>query len=135
MRDDVVSCTIQLISESTSQQAYITLHLWKALSEDISDKQPLTQIAVWAIGEYGDLLLTGTLEDNNDVPRPTEDDVINVYQKLLWSPQNTATTKQYSLMSLTKLSTRFTNINRYIKNLPYNYIIPILLYVAEYNKL
>lgn len=37
----------------------------------------------------------------------TEDDVIDVYQKLLWSQQNTVTTKQYTLLSLTKLSTRF----------------------------
>lgn len=113
MRDDVISCTIQLISESTSQQGYITLQLWKALSEDTMDKQPLIQVAVWAIGEYGDLLLVATLEDNSELVRPSEDDVINIYQKLLWSPQNSPTTKQYSLMSLTKLSTRFTNTNRY----------------------
>jgi len=37
----------------------------------------------------------------------TEDDVIAVYQRLLWSTQNTIITKQYALLSLTKLSTRF----------------------------
>lgn len=109
----MISSTIQLISESTSQQGYITLQLWKALSEDIMDKQPLTQVAVWAIGEYGDLLLVATLEDNSETVRPSEDDVISIYHKLLWSPQNSPTTKQYALMSLTKLSTRFINTNRY----------------------
>ncbi|KAH1000137.1 hypothetical protein HUJ04_000064 [Dendroctonus ponderosae] len=54
VRDDVISSTIQLISETTSQQAYVTLQL------------------------------------------------------LLWNPQNSNTTKQYALMSLTKLSTRFS---------------------------
>lgn len=57
IRDDVVSCTIQLISESTAQQAYIVCQLWQALERDTSDRQPLTQIATWCIGEYGDLLL------------------------------------------------------------------------------
>lgn len=30
-----------------------------------------------------------------------------MYQRLLWNPQNTVVTKQYTLLSLTKLSTRF----------------------------
>lgn len=37
----------------------------------------------------------------------TEEEVIDVYQRLLWNPQNTVITKQYTLLSLTKLSTRF----------------------------
>lgn len=76
------------------------------------DKQPLIQVAVWAIGEYGDLLLTATLDDAHDAERPTEEDIIEVYQRLLWSPQNTSTTKQFALMSLTKLSTRFSHTNK-----------------------
>lgn len=98
-----------MISESTSQQAYITQCLWKALSEDTMDKQPLIQVAVWAIGEYGDLLLTTPVDDNMDITLPTENQVIEVYHRLLWSPQNSPTTKQYTLMSLTKLSTRFSS--------------------------
>lgn len=101
---------IQLISESTSQQGYISLQLWKALKDDVIDKQPLIQVATWAIGEYGDLLLTVNTEDL-DIVKPTEDEVIEVYQRLLWSPQNTTITKQYTLLSLTKLSTRFNSSN------------------------
>ncbi|KAI4460935.1 adaptin alpha/gamma/epsilon [Holotrichia oblita] len=116
VRDDVITCMIQLISESTSQQGYITLQLWKALKDDVMDKQPLTQVATWAIGEYGDLLLTASIEDI-DITRPTEDEVIEVYQRLLWSPQNSSTTKQYTLLSLTKLSTRFNNSNPKIQQI------------------
>jgi AP-1 complex subunit gamma-1 len=69
VRDDVVSCTIQLVSESTSQQGYIVEQLWHALERDTMDRQPLTQVATWCIGEYGDLLLYGpsTSEDNNPI--------------------------------------------------------------------
>lgn len=112
----MISCTIQLISETTSQQAYITLHLWKALEEDIIDKQPLIQVAVWAIGEYGDLLIQGAIDDSEDIRRPTEDEIVDVYERLMRTPQNTPTTKQYTLMSLTKLSTRFSNI-KYVKSM------------------
>lgn len=57
MRDDVVSSTIQLISETPAQQAYISQQLWQALEQDTADRQPLTQVATWCIGEYGDALL------------------------------------------------------------------------------
>ncbi|KAL0272211.1 UNVERIFIED_CONTAM: hypothetical protein PYX00_005275 [Menopon gallinae] len=108
VRDDVVSCTIQLISESVSQQTYMVRQLWQALERDTSDRQPLTQIATWCIGEYGDLLLYNQSQSEDDNPiQVTEDDVIEVYQRLLWSQQNTVITKQYTLLSLTKLSTRF----------------------------
>lgn len=60
VRDDVVSSTIQLISETTAQQEYIVQQLWVALERDTADRQPLTQVATWCIGEYGNLLLYGT---------------------------------------------------------------------------
>lgn len=107
-----MACTIQLISESNQQQGYITLQFWKALSEDTTHKQPLIQVAVWAIGEYGDLLIQSSLEDSSDVEPPTEDRVIDLYEKILRTPQNSSATKQYTLMSLTKLSTRFNNSNK-----------------------
>lgn len=117
LRDDVIASTIQLISETTSQQAYITLQLLHALSEDKMDKQPLIQVAVWAIGEYGDLLLSATSDDISDVVKPSEEDIIDVYKRLLWSPQNSPTTKQFALMSLTKLSTRFSETNSKIQQI------------------
>lgn len=60
VRDDVVSSTIQLISSSQAvDQGYITARLWDSLqtSQSPEDKQPLLQVALWAIGEYGDLFM------------------------------------------------------------------------------
>ncbi|XP_018301037.1 AP-1 complex subunit gamma-1 isoform X2 [Mycetomoellerius zeteki] len=108
VRDDVVACTIQLISETQSQQGYAVSALWYALEKDTSDKQPLAQVATWCIGEYGDLLLYGPPSEDAETPiNLTEDEIIDVYQRLLWNLQNTVITKQYTLLSLTKLSTRF----------------------------
>lgn len=62
VRDDIVSSTIQLISSSSaSDQGYITSQLWDALlsSQNVEDKQPLLQVALWAIGEYGDAFVYG----------------------------------------------------------------------------
>ncbi|XP_017787564.1 PREDICTED: AP-1 complex subunit gamma-1 isoform X6 [Habropoda laboriosa] len=118
VRDDVVACTIQLISETQSQQGFAVSALWKALEKDTSDKQPLAQVATWCIGEYGDLLLYAPPSEDVDAPvNLTEDEVIDVYQRLLWNPQNTVITKQYTLLSLTKLSTRFQKGNEKIRQI------------------
>ncbi|XP_018915803.2 AP-1 complex subunit gamma-1 isoform X2 [Bemisia tabaci] len=103
VRDDVISCTIQLLSESTDQQGYMARELWLALEKDTGDRQPLAQVATWAIGEYGESLLNSS----ENVMQISEPDVIAVYQRLLTSLQNSMITKQYALTSLMKLSTRF----------------------------
>lgn len=79
MRDDVVACTIQLISETQSQQAFAVCALWKALEKDTSDKQPLAQVATWCIGEYGDLLLYGPPVEDIDEPIDVSSLYIHLY--------------------------------------------------------
>lgn len=68
VRDDVVACTIQLISETQAQQSYAVSALWRALEKDTSDKQPLAQVATWCIGEYGDLLLYSPPSEEAQTP-------------------------------------------------------------------
>ncbi|XP_058826477.1 AP-1 complex subunit gamma-1 isoform X3 [Topomyia yanbarensis] len=102
VRDDVTSSTIQLILNSPpEEQAYIGLRLWDSLhniTNSYEDKQPLLQVAVWTIGEYGDLLLSSE--------RLEESELVDLYQKLLWGTSVSTTSKQYALVSLAKLSTR-----------------------------
>lgn len=59
--DDVVSSTIQLISETRSEQAYAVGELWRHLSVAQLEFQPVIQVATWCIGEFGDLLLNGMM--------------------------------------------------------------------------
>uniref|UniRef100_A0A182W6S3 AP-1 complex subunit gamma n=1 Tax=Anopheles minimus TaxID=112268 RepID=A0A182W6S3_9DIPT len=101
VRDDVVSSTIHLILNSPpEEQAYIGLRLWSSVHNvaNSEEKQPLLQVAVWTIGEYGDLVLSSE--------RIEEHQLVDTYQRLLWSTSVSTTTKQYALVSLAKLSTR-----------------------------
>jgi len=107
VRDDVLFNTIQLISESREHQAY-TVHLsWQALQglEDCSEYQPLTQVCVWCIGEYGTMLREACQE--LAAGPVAEDQVVAWYSSIVHSTHITPVTKQYALTSLTKLSTRF----------------------------
>ncbi|XP_059222151.1 AP-1 complex subunit gamma-1 isoform X2 [Stomoxys calcitrans] len=107
VRDDVVSSTIQLVSSSPAiEQTYITTRFWESLqvANHCEDKQPLLQVAVWAIGEYGDMFMYSANDD--DFERPSESELIAMYHKFLTSAQVSTTSKQYALVSLAKLSTR-----------------------------
>ena len=55
-----------MISEQTDLHAYCVQRLYLALQEDIA-QQPLTQVGVWTIGELGDLLITGQLEEEERI--------------------------------------------------------------------
>ena len=61
VREELVSTIIAMISENTEEHGYSVQRLFKALSEDIS-QHSLCQIAVWTIGEFGDLLVAAPLE-------------------------------------------------------------------------
>lgn len=56
VRDDVVGTLCQLISDSSTLHAYCVQHLWRQLKGDLDTMQPLVQVAMWCLGEYGDLI-------------------------------------------------------------------------------
>lgn len=53
----MISSTIQLISNSPQhEQRFITDKMWEAIMNmnQLENRQPLVQVAVWTIGEYGE---------------------------------------------------------------------------------
>ena len=60
-----MSTIIAMISENTEEHVYCVQWLYQALNEDIS-QQSLSQVAIWTIGEFGDLLITGQMEIEGD---------------------------------------------------------------------
>jgi len=115
VRDDVIFNTIQLISESTDYQRYAVHLSWRTLqgTEHCSEFQPLTQVCCWCIGEYGTSLTEACMELDSEAV--SEAEVVAWYQTIIWSANISVVTKQYALMSLTKLSTRFTSVTSSIQ--------------------
>ncbi|XP_053558293.1 AP-1 complex subunit gamma-like 2 [Bombina bombina] len=111
VRDDAVSHLINLISGASELHGYIVQRLYKAVREDIS-QQPLVQVASWCIGEYGDLLLSGSCEEEEPA-QVTEDEVLDILEGVLHSHISLPSTRAYTLTAIMKLSTRFKQtINR-----------------------
>jgi AP-1 complex subunit gamma-1 len=62
------------------------------------------QVAIWCLGEFGDLLVGGGTSQEISV---TEKDVIDMLERILKSPTTVAITKEYVLTAAMKLTARF----------------------------
>ncbi|XP_023230332.1 AP-1 complex subunit gamma-1-like [Centruroides sculpturatus] len=116
VRDDVVGNFIQLISETSSLHAYTTQQLWKNISGDLDNNQPLIQVTTWCLGEYGDLLNSTDGPDLESL-NVTDDQVIDLYEKLLTNIHMTLVTREYAITSLMKLSVRYSSCAPRVKKL------------------
>ncbi len=58
MEDDILANFIRLISTTPELHAYTVNKLYHAVKEDVS-QEALMYSAVWAIGEFGDVLVRG----------------------------------------------------------------------------
>ncbi|XP_075425203.1 AP-1 complex subunit gamma-like 2 [Ascaphus truei] len=104
VRDDAVSQLIHLISEASELHTYTVRRLYRAIREDIA-QQPLVQVASWCIGEYGELLVSGSCEEE-ETTQVTEDEVLDVLEGVLQSHMSLPSTRAYTLTAIMKLSTR-----------------------------
>ncbi|XP_068953980.1 AP-1 complex subunit gamma-like 2 isoform X2 [Petaurus breviceps papuanus] len=113
VRDDAVANLTQLIGGAEELHAYSVHRLYSALAADIS-QQPLVQVAAWCIGEYGDLLLSGSYEETEPLQVQGEE-VLTLLEKVLQSHLSLPATRGYALTALMKLSTRLQGDNNRIR--------------------
>ncbi|EDV21290.1 uncharacterized protein TRIADDRAFT_50819 [Trichoplax adhaerens] len=118
VNDEVVASSIHAVSESRDLHAYITQQLYFAMYADIS-KQPLAQVAIWCLGEYGDLLISGTVEEGSH--KIDEDGVLDLLQSVLNDTVTSFITRAFTLNALMKLSTRFPKAAGRIKEVVARY--------------
>ncbi|KAN0009607.1 hypothetical protein ACTFIU_006904 [Dictyostelium citrinum] len=141
--DEVPSNLIQLISSTPELSSYAVQKLYLALKQDIT-QQPLTQVGLWCIGEYGDLLVA----DKSQLPKDeeglslnvSEQAVIDIIESIFRHATTTQATRQYSLTSLAKLSSRFSQsslqrIKTMIDNYKQNINLELQQRACEYSTL
>jgi AP-1 complex subunit gamma-1 len=104
---------VQLISSAPELQIYAVHKFFNAISQDRT-KPVLLQVAVWCIGEFGELLSVAPPGDGGD-PLPTDRQVIDIVAELL--AMENPTLKGYCLNALVKLTTRLADGIDRIKSL------------------
>lgn len=112
VREEVLSAFVRLICHTPELQVYTTHKLYLALRQDVS-QESLTLVALWVIGEFGELLLQGHnigigTESEEPVQEVKDSDVVGLVDLVLLSPYVNHTIRQFSLTSLAKLSSRFS---------------------------
>lgn len=94
---------IGTITRTPSLQVYAVQKFYLALLESTS--QPvLNQVAVWCMGEYGDLLVSQPVSETGSPVDPN--DILSVIYKVMTAPGTSVLIQQYSLTALFKLSDR-----------------------------
>jgi AP-1 complex subunit gamma-1 len=101
--ENVISDTVALVSQSTEVQAYAVRRFFSALKKEPS-KKPLVYVAVWCLGEFGDLL---TVADGEDYVLG-EGEVVDLLIRVLNHPVADDLTREYCLSALAKLSARYS---------------------------
>jgi AP-1 complex subunit gamma-1 len=100
---------------SPELHSYAGHKLYKAVKDDMSQEY-LVYAAVWVIGEYGDAIVrevpVNEEEDDSPITQVTENDIIDLLESIMKSPFTTVTGREYTLMALMKLSTRFSSQDR-----------------------
>lgn len=101
VRDDIVANFIILISNSSDAQQNTIKKFYELIKDDITN-QPLVQVATWSLGEYGGLF-------DLSYANISEENIIDILEKILNYNAGTLITREYALNALMKLSVRLTN--------------------------
>ena len=96
---------ILFITQAENLQSYAVHRLYATILSDTS-QITLVHVAIWCIGEYGELLVKPCLEAGVDYPAIAEADIVTLLDSCLRIHNADITTKSYILNALIKLTTR-----------------------------
>ncbi|VAI62561.1 unnamed protein product [Triticum turgidum subsp. durum] len=117
VKDDVWHALIVVISNASELQGYSVRSLYTAL-QAYSEQGSLLRVAVWCIGEYGEMLVNnvGMLEAEAPIT-VTESDAVDAVELGLNRYSPDVTTRSMCLVALLKLSSRFPSMSERIKQI------------------
>ncbi|KAJ9554535.1 hypothetical protein OSB04_018580 [Centaurea solstitialis] len=108
---------IVVITNASNLQGYTVRSLYKAIQIS-NDQETLIRVAVWCIGEYGDMLVNGIdMLDIEDPITVTECDAVDVVESAMKHHLLDLTTRAMCLIALLKLSSRFPECSQRIKEI------------------
>ncbi|KAI3502413.1 hypothetical protein L1887_30467 [Cichorium endivia] len=117
VKDEVWHALIVVITNASNLHGYTVRSLYKAIQTS-SDQQTLVRVAVWCIGEYGDMLVNSIgMLDIEEPITVTENDAVDVVEVAIKHHKSDLTTRAMCLMALLKLSSRFPACSQRIKDM------------------
>lgn len=121
VKDEVWHAVIVVISNASDLHGYTVRALYRALQSS-AEQESLVRVAIWCIGEYGDLLVNNVgMLDVEDPITVTESDAVDVIEIAIKHHTSDLTTKAMAMVALLKLSSRFPSCSERIKNIVVQY--------------
>ncbi|XP_027151023.1 AP-1 complex subunit gamma-2-like [Coffea eugenioides] len=107
VKDEVWHALIVVITNASNLHGYAVRSLYR-LVQTAGDQEILVRVAVWCIGEYGDMLVNNTgFLDMEEPITVTESDAVDVVETAIKRHSSDLTSRAMCLVALLKLSSRF----------------------------
>ncbi|KAK7250533.1 hypothetical protein RIF29_33035 [Crotalaria pallida] len=117
VKDEVCHALIAVISNASELHGYTVRAVYKAFRMS-TEQETLVRVALWCIGEYGDLLVNNVgVLDIEDPIIVTESDALDVVEIAIKHHASDLTTKAMALVALLKLSSRFPSCSERIREI------------------
>ncbi|XP_022151160.1 AP-1 complex subunit gamma-2-like isoform X2 [Momordica charantia] len=121
IKDEVWHALIVVISNASDLHGYTVRALYRAFQIS-SEQESLVRVAVWCIGEYGDMLVNNIgMLDVEDSIVVTESDAVDVAETAIKRHGSDLTTKAMAMIALLKLSSRFPSCSERVNHLIVQY--------------
>ncbi|KAL8534094.1 hypothetical protein ACS0TY_010203 [Phlomoides rotata] len=117
VKDDVWHALIVVITNAPNLHGYTSRALYKAVQIS-SEQETLVRVAVWCIGEYGEMLVSNAgMLDVEDPITVTEADAVDVVETAIKRHSSDLTTQAMCLIALLKLSSRYSSCTKKINDI------------------
>ncbi|KAJ8758961.1 hypothetical protein K2173_003199 [Erythroxylum novogranatense] len=121
VKDEVWHALIVVISNASDLHGYTVRGLYRAFQTS-TEQESLVRVAVWCIGEYGDMLVNNVgMLDIEEPITVTESDAVDVVEIAMKRHSSDLTTKAMALIALLKLSSRFPSCSERVKDVIIQY--------------
>nr|XP_043624267.1 AP-1 complex subunit gamma-2-like [Erigeron canadensis]XP_043624268.1 AP-1 complex subunit gamma-2-like [Erigeron canadensis] len=117
VKDEVWHALIVVITNASNLHGYTVRSLYRAIQTSV-DQEAVVMVAVWCIGEYGDLLVNNSgMLDIEEPITVTENDAVDAIEVAIKRHTSDLTTRAMCLIALLKLSSRFPSCSQRIKDI------------------
>ncbi|XP_057774635.1 AP-1 complex subunit gamma-2-like isoform X3 [Salvia miltiorrhiza] len=116
VKDEVWHALIVVITNAPNLHGYTVRALYKAVQKT-SEQETLVRVAVWCIGEYGEMLVSNAgMLDVEDPITVTEADAVDLVETAIKRHSSDLTTQAMCLVALLKLSSRYPSCAKRIND-------------------
>lgn len=117
VKDESLSSLIHVISSTQQLQTYAMHKIFFSLRENIN-QDGLVKVGLWCLGEFGNLLVNGKAIGPDNTPiNVSEEEVVEVIEKIITKPNISDVCKEYAVTCLIKLYPKYTTQTNNIVNM------------------